>query len=406
MTDYDDLFTETAPDDSVFADKRALDPLVTPETIRGRTRQERELATILNGVTEGYLPPTVAVHGPPGTGKTVTTRRVCQEFATRHDDVAVEYVNLKECRSIFSAANEIHLELTGTKVGAYEGLDGAFGGIWAALADYPAWTVLILDEIDHIAHDANYDPSEFLYRLLRGEGKLAREIQLSAWLVSNELLEVDLRLDSRVESAMSDEQVFFPPYGVDELATILWPRLDRAFVDEALSNEVREAGISMAAHRWGDARKALTLFRHAGETANERGLDQVTRECLEANLETTDRAATIEKLLSLPIHHFFVLLGMTNWTDRMTGEIVQPVTSSQVRESYEQIVDSESQISERAMRECLTDLETMGLVETWIDSRGREGRVKQCETTFDPQWVQAARDQYLEEKPGIQQQSK
>ncbi len=56
----------------------------------------------------------------------------------RHEDVAVEYVNLKECRSIFSAANEIHLELTGEKVGAYEGLDGAFTGIWDALAAYPA----------------------------------------------------------------------------------------------------------------------------------------------------------------------------------------------------------------------------------------------------------------------------
>ncbi len=77
-----------------------------------------------------------------------------------------------------------------------------FEGIWTALADYPAWTVLILDEIDHIAQDTNYDPSEFPYRLLRGEGKLLRGVQLSAWLVSKELLEVDLRLDSRVESAM------------------------------------------------------------------------------------------------------------------------------------------------------------------------------------------------------------
>jgi Cdc6-like AAA superfamily ATPase len=60
----------------------------------------------------------VAIHGPPGAGKTVTTRRVCQEFAARHEDVAVEYVNLEECRSIFSAASEIHLELTGESVGA------------------------------------------------------------------------------------------------------------------------------------------------------------------------------------------------------------------------------------------------------------------------------------------------
>jgi hypothetical protein len=41
----------------------------------------------------------------------------------------------------------------------------------------------------------------------------------------------------------------------------------------------------------------------------------------------------------------------------------------------------------RAIRD---DLETMGLVETWIDSRGREGRIKQVETTLDSAWVRAA----------------
>jgi Cdc6-like AAA superfamily ATPase len=78
--------------------------------------------------------------------------------------------------------------------------------------------VLVLDAIDHVRQDTNYDPSEFFYRLLRGEGKLAREISLSVWLVSNELLEVDLRLDSRVESAMSDDVVFFASYGEAEVA--------------------------------------------------------------------------------------------------------------------------------------------------------------------------------------------
>jgi archaeal cell division control protein 6 len=173
MGKYDDLFDETAPDESVFADKGALDPLAEPDEITAREDQERQLATILNGIDEGYLPPTVSIHGPPGTGKTLTTRRVCQEFAARHAEFAVEYVNLKECQTIFSAANEIHLELTGERKKAYEGLDGIFEGIWSALEHYPEYTVLILDEIDQIKHDSNYDPNDFLYRLLRGEGKLS-----------------------------------------------------------------------------------------------------------------------------------------------------------------------------------------------------------------------------------------
>ncbi len=397
MTDYDALFDAAAPEDSVFTEKGALDPLAAPDDIRGRDAQQTQLARILSGVTEGYLPPTVTIHGPPGAGKTVTTRRVCREFAARHEAVAVEYINLKECRSIFSAASEIHLELTGEAVGAYEGVDGAFVGIWDALAEYPEWTVLILDEIDHITQDSNYDPSDFLYRLLRGEGKLARDIQLSAWLISNELLEVDLRLDSRVESAMSDETVFFGPYGRDELAAVVGPQLDAAFRDEVLPGDVRAYGLEEAARRWGDARKTLRLFRRAGETATERGLDAVTRECLETNLEETDKDAIQEKLLALPFNYFSVLLAATIRRNPRTGEILQPVTTAEITAGFreDELVD-EYQLSERRIRDVLTDLETMGLIETWIESRGRDSRVKHIQTAFDPQWVRDCASRFLD----------
>jgi archaeal cell division control protein 6 len=68
MSTYDDRFAETAPDDSLFIDKGTLDPLADPEEIVARDVQERELATILNGVYDGYLPPTASIYGPP-TGR-------------------------------------------------------------------------------------------------------------------------------------------------------------------------------------------------------------------------------------------------------------------------------------------------------------------------------------------------
>lgn len=171
------------------------------------------------------------IYGPPGTGETLTTRRVCAEFAARTDSFDFEYVNLKKCRSLFSAANEILFASTGEKKGAYKGLDEVFEGIWSALESYPEWTVLILDEIDHIKLDANYDPNDFFYRLLRGEGRLKRGLNLSVFLLSNELLEVDLSLDSRVQSVMDGEEVFFPPYGIEKLEVILRPQVAQAFIE-------------------------------------------------------------------------------------------------------------------------------------------------------------------------------
>ena len=299
-------------------------------------------------------------------------------------------------------ANEICFELTGEKKGAYEGLDGVFTAIWTALESYPEWTILLLDEVDHVAHDSNYDPSEFFYRLFRGEGKLKRDIQLSAWLISNELLEVDLRLDSRVQSAMSGEEVFFPPYGREELEAILDAPLEQAFRDDALSEAVVDYGVTQAARRWGDARKALRLFRYASETANERGYETVTTACLEENLESAEKDALIEKLLELPFNHYHVLLGITGWNEGGTNEIKQPVTTTEISGSVNRAeYDSAFHLGERAIRDIVTDLETMGLVETWLDSRGRDGRIKRIKTTFDPQWVRDSRASYAAQSDDI-----
>ena len=73
MSRYDDLFNDASADNSVFRDKSELDPLTEPAEIAPRSKQERALATILTTVTEGYLPMTVSMYGPPATGKTITT---------------------------------------------------------------------------------------------------------------------------------------------------------------------------------------------------------------------------------------------------------------------------------------------------------------------------------------------
>ena len=393
MSRYDDLFDETANRESVFAAKGALDPLRAPTEVVPREDQERALAEILTGVTdseEGYLPTTVSVYGPPGTGKTLTTRGLCEAFADRTEEFDVEYVNLKECRTVFSAANEILFALGEEKRGAHEGLDGVFGAIWERLESHPEWTVLILDEIDHVRHDGNYDPNDFFYRLLRGEGKLNRGINLSVIFISNELLSVDLRLESRVESVMGGEEVFFAPYSERELRAILEPRVERAFVDGALEPEAFDRGIREATERWGDARKALRLFRHAGERANERGLDRVTVECIEGSLEDTDCEATVRKLQSLPVRHLAVLAASVG-TRGADGEILQPVRTSKIHDRLHRPEVSERfKLGERSIQKLVGELETLGLVSTWKESHGRGGRAMYVETTFDPEWVYEA----------------
>lgn len=92
-----------------------------------------------------------------------------------------------------------------------------------------------------------------------------------------------------------------------------------------------------------------------------------------------------------------MLAGITGWSNRRSGEIIQPVTVERVREMYQQVVPESKWVGDRALRDLITELETMGLVETWIHSKDREGRVKQIETIFKPRWVKEAFEPFAEQ---------
>ena len=65
--------------------------------------------------------------------------------------------------------------------------------------------------------------------------------------------------------------------------------------------------------------------------------------------------------------------------------------TSHAAECSEVLAQTNPWTSRRAvLRELVREPETMDLVTTWTDSRGRDGRVKQIETAFDPTWVHDA----------------
>jgi cell division control protein 6 len=86
---------------------------------------------LVNGVRENFLPPVIRVFGRPGTGKTVVVRNVLQGFQDYRGDVfRFFYVNLKKCRTVFSAANALLSGICGKVVPVNLGLDSVFSEIW------------------------------------------------------------------------------------------------------------------------------------------------------------------------------------------------------------------------------------------------------------------------------------
>lgn len=106
---------------------------------------------------------TVSVYGPSEAGKTIMIRRLCQEFADRTDDVDVEYANLKERRTIFSATSGSCSPLTARNVERTWVSMVSSRQSGTVLRHNLEWTVLILGKMDHIRHDLNHDSSDFIH---------------------------------------------------------------------------------------------------------------------------------------------------------------------------------------------------------------------------------------------------
>ncbi len=383
--------TEKIENNKVFKNKKILNPLKTPKEIVGRKKQKNKLINILKGINEDYIPPTVSIFGPPGTGKTVTTRKICSSFAQKNKDLEITYVNLKESRTVFRGANKILDSLAGEKKKAYHGLDGIFEEIWDVLDGYPEWTVVILDEVDKINQDKNYDTDNLFYRLLRGEEKISRDINTSLFLINNKLQHIDFDLDSRVDSVMSEEQIFFPPYNKRELNNILDPIIDKAFRKDVISDEVREYGISRVSETWGDARRALDLFRRAGDITIYQNSDSIKKEIIDDCIDSSGKSVLIEKFTSLPLQHYLILVSVSILCRKKEFG-----TTEEICDIYKRLISEKNSVSRRYIRNILNSLETMGLIETWIENRGRYGNIKQIKTTFDPIWIKDSYKPYIE----------
>ena len=126
--------------------------------------------------------------------------------------------------------------------------------------------VLVIDEIDSLV-DKNGD--DILYNFTRANERMSEGGFISLIGVSNSLTFKD-KLDPRVRSSLSEEEMVFNPYTVEQLQKILLDRARLAFSDGAISNGAINLCAAMAGKENGDARKAIDLLRVVDRNCRKR----------------------------------------------------------------------------------------------------------------------------------------
>ncbi|MFB6299796.1 MAG: hypothetical protein ABEH65_05995 [Halobacteriales archaeon] len=95
-----------------------------------------------------------------------------------------------------------------------------------------------------------------------------------------------LHLDPRSESRLSLQTLGFRPYTAPELVDILEQRVEQAFRQDAVSDDVLELIAENVAAQGGDCREALDLLLRAGRRADETGEEKVSKETVEDIFES------------------------------------------------------------------------------------------------------------------------
>ena len=199
--------------ESVFFDKGALQSTHIPKTILHREEQTKQIANILAPALRGEKPSNLFIYGKTGTGKTLTinytTQKLFEVAEKENIPLRILYINCKlkrnadtEYRLIAQLARELGKSIPPTGLPTEEVYRAFFKALNKQRQNY----IIVLDEIDQLV---NKTGDNALYNLTRiNEGT---ESQISLIGISNDIMFVD-KLDPRVKSSLSEEEIIFPPY--------------------------------------------------------------------------------------------------------------------------------------------------------------------------------------------------
>ena len=370
----DEIFRRAKEGKPLFMNRDALSPDYSPSRLPFRDVQTKAVAQILAPILRGSKPSNLLLYGKTGTGKTAVTRYVLARLKTEanNPNLVLAYVNtrladgeyrtLADFARILNLKKEKQIPLTGLAIG--EVVDRISDNIKSNKKK----VVLVLDEIDYLVKLFGDD---ILYAFTRSGEKLSPGF-LAIVGISNDL-KFKEGLDPRVLSSLSEEELVFPPYTVDELREILTERAKVAFRSGVASRAAINLCAAMAGSEHGDARRAIDLLRIAGEVAEREGLREIDDSCIRKASDKMEVDRVDEAIRSLPVQNKVILSAVSMFDGGTnTGELYLAYTNLCKKMGIEIL-------TQRRLSGILGDLDLLGLVEASVVSKGRRGRTKKIQ---------------------------
>lgn len=374
------FFEEFLSKDSIFKEKKALQAAYTPDSILHRDHEIKILANTLAPCLRLEKPSNIFVYGKTGTGKTLSIKYTTSQILTvareREIPLKIIYINCKlnkvadtEYRLLARLVEEFGREIPTTGLPTDEVYKIFFSIIDLKLQ----LVIIILDEIDQLVKKTG---DEIIYNMTRINSEL-KNAQVTLIGISNDLIFTE-NLDPRVKSSLSEEELIFPPYNALQLQQILRNRSTIAFKEGVIEEGVIEKCAAYAAREHGDARRALELFRVAGELAERASLQKVEIRHIDEAEEKIERDRIVDIIKTQPKQQqstlYSILHLLLQQKERNTT-----IYTGDVYDLYKDICNKIGlrPLTQRRVSDIIAELDMLGILNAKVVSKGRFGRTRE-----------------------------
>lgn len=372
---------------SVFADRDLVEPdtIINEERIVGRDDQLESVVSFLRPALQGNRPPNMLLYGPAGTGKSLivgaVTEQIVELCESRGEQFGVVEINCQPINTLDQAVYEL-VKTVADDVGVDPGVPETgvstrrkYRRLYDLVDEHYDSVIFVVDEIDLLVGRQDQEEpaySKLLYQLSRASNtnEIGGGVSVAALTNDPKFME---DLDGRTESSFNPRDIHFPDYDANQLREILRNRRD-AFRDDALSGDVIPLVAAFAAQSHGDARKAIDLFRGAGDLADERVDDCVTEEHVRDSQDEVDKDRSLKLIEGLTTQKkisLFATAAVAHYSSETMTDVPSPV-GFQVYQWLTDQLDAD-QMTRETFVKYVKELSTYGLISTTRESRGRGG---------------------------------
>ncbi|HJS64329.1 MAG TPA: AAA family ATPase [Nitrososphaeraceae archaeon] len=384
------IFDDAVKGKSLIKNRKILTIDYVPEKLQFRDEETMTIAQTLSVALKGSRPSNLLLFGKPGTGKTAVIKNVIRKFTEKSFSLGIEvivpFVNAKLASTAYKVLYEIAEEMRINQIEKrnqvyFTGL--SLGEATNRILDFiqkrKLHVIFVIDEIDSLV-DKNGD--DILYNFTRANEQFQDSGFITLIGISNSLTFKD-KLDPRVRSSLSEEEIVFNPYKIIQLQKILSERVKLAFSDDVVTDGAINLCAAIAGKDNGDARKAIDLLRVAAEIAEREKDSKIDEKYIRLAQNKIEKDTNFEVVKNSTTHTKIVLLAITKSKNGNTGEVYE------IYSKYCKTIDNEP-LSQRRITQIISELDQLGLINTNIVNQGRYGRSQKIKISISTDTLKEA----------------